>query len=134
MRTANQFWGLNLLCTETGHIALACSESRTTATIATFLLSHLPQNEEHVMTTDEWSATKAIRIGEIDGYEKITHKTVNHSKEWVNSDGDHTNTVESKNRMIRDTVFKPLNGVSAQRTALYCQLFQFLNNTCLKKM
>ncbi len=145
-RLAPQGWGFNLLNVETSEIALGVSEVRSAGIIGTFLLSHLPQREDILLHTDMWAATMSLDLGNIDGFQvsspqfktlllsrmfmnsQITHKAVNHSKEFKSDDEVHINNVERKNRSIRDMVFHPLNGVSRWHTPLHCNVFQCFNN------
>ena len=53
------------------------------------------------VTSDCWGGTlKAMRVA----FPHLTHRTVNHKREFVSSTGVHTNNIESHNKVLKDTL------------------------------
>ena len=86
------------ICRETRECFLEVVEDRSAATLVPILTKYvLPGTIVH---SDCWKAYSKLRD---EGY---IHKIGNHSLEFVNSDGTHTNTIESTWRAVKTSLPK----------------------------
>jgi len=64
----------------------------------------------------------------LDEYLKTKHKTVNHSREWVTSDGVHTNTIESAFSLLKRGMIGSFHRVTIKHLHRYLSEFEFRFN------
>ena len=73
---------------------------RNTEMIVSMLRKMIGPNVREI-ASDCWAATvRAMRTE----FPNVTHKKVNHSREFVAHDGTHTNTIESHNNVLKSTL------------------------------
>lgn len=136
LKRLTRVWGLNLYNVTTGQVAIGVTECRNSNTIGLFVLNHIPDksktDNEQVLSTDSWKGTSYNDFNNITGY-NIKHKTVNHSKEWKNKEGYHSQNVERKHLEMRIQALNSNLGLHINTVAEHCQFYQFIINACALK-
>lgn len=94
-RLVNGTWVLGMVDTTTGEVRYEVVENRSSDALIPVIARHVARYTE--VWTDQLRSYSTAKLQDL----WMTHKTVNHSREFVTTDGVHTQQIESCHRVIR---------------------------------
>lgn len=90
-------------------------------TLHEFIRKNVSEDAEAILT-DGWRPYKGV--GGLD----VTHRTVNHSKEWVAADGTHTNNIENLWSLFKRSIVGTYHKLSAKHLQAYLEELEWRFN------
>ena len=122
-KTFGKQWVFGISQSSLHKCSLHIVEDRTQETLCGIIKRHVPTTGKVKIISDGWASYATLNEM---GYE---HSAVVHKEEFVNSKGDHTNSIESVWSQMKLWI-KNMHGVKREHLGNYLKEFQYRYNLC----